>query len=137
MNQSTASGATAAGVPPGWYPDPMGGGGERWWDGIAWSESFTRPAPGAFAPQPAAVAAVHQPQYVVADAGTTAKAGKPRKPVRQWEAVAAWILAVVAPIFGILAGISLYSRNDSRGAPVVFVSLAVIAIHLTLRPFGN
>jgi hypothetical protein len=121
----------------------MGGGGERWWDGIAWSESFTRPAPGAYgAPAvpaaPGAYAGPAQPQYVVADASAvTTKAGKPSKPVRQWEIVASWILAVLAPIFGILAGLSLYSRNNSNGAPVVFASLIVIAIHLTLRPLGN
>jgi hypothetical protein len=23
---------------PGWHPDPMGGGGLRWWDGTAWTE---------------------------------------------------------------------------------------------------
>jgi hypothetical protein len=28
----------------------MGGGGERYWDGIAWSEHFTRPSPAAAAP---------------------------------------------------------------------------------------
>lgn len=30
------------GAPPGWYPDPAGGPGERWWDGYAWSE-VTKP----------------------------------------------------------------------------------------------
>lgn len=30
-------------VPPGWYPDPGGSPGRRWWDGRAWSQD-TRPA---------------------------------------------------------------------------------------------
>ncbi|SDL37060.1 RDD family protein [Tessaracoccus oleiagri] len=35
--------------PAGWYPDPAGGSGERFWDGQAWSQS-TRDAKPAFQP---------------------------------------------------------------------------------------
>ena len=31
-------------VPAGWYPDPAGGGGQRWWDGTQWSEHVAPPA---------------------------------------------------------------------------------------------
>jgi hypothetical protein len=31
------------GAPPGWYPDPAGGPGQRWWDGYAWSEAVVVP----------------------------------------------------------------------------------------------
>jgi hypothetical protein len=31
------------GAPPGWYQDPAGGLGQRWWDGYAWRNS-TRPS---------------------------------------------------------------------------------------------
>lgn len=40
--------------PAGWYPDPQGSGGQRWWDGTAWTE-HTHPA------APAAPAPAHQP----------------------------------------------------------------------------
>jgi hypothetical protein len=32
------------GAPPGWYPDPAGGPGQRWWDGYAWTEATVQPA---------------------------------------------------------------------------------------------
>ncbi len=31
------------GAPPGWYPDPAGGPGQRWWDGYAWSDATVLP----------------------------------------------------------------------------------------------
>jgi Domain of unknown function (DUF4328)/Protein of unknown function (DUF2510) len=33
------------GAPPGWYPDPAGGPGQRWWDGYAWTEATVLPQP--------------------------------------------------------------------------------------------
>src|ERR1700723_2401090 len=32
------------GAPPGWYADPAGGPGQRWWDGYAWNEAVITPA---------------------------------------------------------------------------------------------
>jgi uncharacterized protein DUF4328/uncharacterized protein DUF2510 len=31
------------GAPPGWYPDPAGGPGQRWWDGYAWTDAVVMP----------------------------------------------------------------------------------------------
>jgi uncharacterized protein YxjI len=39
--------------PPGWYPDPAGGPGTRWWDGTSWTEHVQQPAPPAPAAPPA------------------------------------------------------------------------------------
>jgi uncharacterized protein YxjI len=38
--------------PAGWYPDPAGSGGSRWWDGQAWTDSLSGPAPAATAAAP-------------------------------------------------------------------------------------
>jgi uncharacterized protein YxjI len=67
-----AAGASLSAVtqpppPPGWYPDPAGRGGSRWWNGQGWTEHLQPaaappapppaapvPAPGVGAPSPAA-----------------------------------------------------------------------------------
>lgn len=44
-------------VPPGWYPDPDGKPGEKYWDGNSWTKE-SRPLsiiPGKPAPQPSKV----------------------------------------------------------------------------------
>jgi Domain of unknown function (DUF4328)/Protein of unknown function (DUF2510) len=45
------------GAPPGWYADPAGGPGQRWWDGYAWTEATVLPStplppPGSGPPPP-------------------------------------------------------------------------------------
>jgi Domain of unknown function (DUF4328)/Protein of unknown function (DUF2510) len=40
------------GAPPGWYPDPAGGPGQRWWDGYAWTEATVLPAVPPPPPEP-------------------------------------------------------------------------------------
>ncbi len=39
------------GAPPGWYPDPAGGPGQRWWDGYGWTSTTVLPS-GEPAPTP-------------------------------------------------------------------------------------
>jgi hypothetical protein len=40
------------GAPPGWYADPAGGPGQRWWDGYAWTEAVVVPAQPPAPPSP-------------------------------------------------------------------------------------
>jgi hypothetical protein len=42
-SNSPAFGGRPPDLPPAaWYPDPAGGGGERWWDGRGWSDQVRR-----------------------------------------------------------------------------------------------
>jgi hypothetical protein len=47
--------------PAGWYPDPSGAPGTRWWDGLNWSEHTQRSSE----PVPVATAPVQPPTYGV------------------------------------------------------------------------
>ena len=38
--------------PPGWYPDPSGMGGTRYWDGAQWTSAAQLPPPPGYAPYP-------------------------------------------------------------------------------------
>jgi Domain of unknown function (DUF4328)/Protein of unknown function (DUF2510) len=42
-NDEVSEASGYPGAPPGWYPDPAGGPGRRWWDGYAWTEATVLP----------------------------------------------------------------------------------------------
>lgn len=121
-------------VPPGWYPDPMGGSGERYWDGIAWSEHFTRQPPQQQPPPQAmhAVPAMHavQPmspaeaQFVVVPNHRPAQnAGEGNGLV-----VAGWVFAILIPIIGLIIGLVVASKNDDRGKWIIAVSVGIMVL---------
>lgn len=52
MSENAGSGPPA--IPPGWYDDPSGTAGHRWWDGTQWTSHVQTPvpAPPSFPVQP-------------------------------------------------------------------------------------
>ncbi len=146
MSQPYQHTANATQTPPGWYPDPMGGGGERYWDGIAWSEHFTRPAQpaggamagpaaygtpvgaaGAYAPGqmgvPAATNAAGPGYVVVQNTGQRPGASDGNGMV-----IAGWVCAILFPLIGLIIGAVITSRNDSRGKAIVVVSIVMMVL---------
>jgi hypothetical protein len=127
-------------VPPaGWYADPSGAPGHRWWDGQAWSAHF---APAA--PQP--VAATAQAQAVPASIPNYGYSGVPQQQYRPTAtpttnnrfalitfAVVALYLVIAfesrVVIFGILPlGLSLRSRQAREPLAPLAIAAAVVAI---------
>jgi len=105
--------------PPGWYPEPSGAEGQRWWDGTRWTDYATPLAPppqpvqpqyGAYAqpqpqPQYGAYVQPQQPQYGAyaspqqpapyGSASQSVAAGTPTDTVWVW-------LIIFLPLLGVL-----------------------------------
>src|SRR5688572_22566991 len=83
-------------APAGWYPEPSGAEGQRWWDGTGWTDYAT---PLVAPPQPAYPTYPADPtgQYAPYDGGV-----QPRVP-EGTPVDTAWIWLIVAlPLLGIV-----------------------------------
>ncbi|MGV8970492.1 MAG: DUF2510 domain-containing protein [Microbacteriaceae bacterium] len=54
-----------SGTPAGWYPDPSGTGGQRWWNGVDWTNDVQTAYVEAHLRQPIPAAAAGTPAYNV------------------------------------------------------------------------
>lgn len=105
------SDTTDAAPSAGWYQDPAGSGGLRYWDGTSWTGHVTPPQPRSTAPPPpAAPGAGPYPQgYLTAPPAPTASPAK--TPVWVWAALAGTILLMG---IGIVAAIAVPTFRIAR-----------------------
>jgi hypothetical protein len=103
---------TPASTPPGWYPDPTGGYGQRYWDGMVWTANVA-PAYGPPGPKK-----------------SDAKSG-------DW--IGGVLLALLIPIVGVIAGIVYLTRGGTKrqvGAMTLALSLISVAGWVALTSAG-
>jgi Protein of unknown function (DUF2510) len=108
-------------VPAGWYPDPAGGDGKRWWDGATWS-AHVQEAP---APPPVATFGAYVPPEAraLAPLPTAGEAGIAYTRTSWWLAWSPiWVVVPQATVVGVF-----YSIAPPPLAPLV-LGLAVVNI---------
>jgi hypothetical protein len=92
--------STSGPIPAGWYPDPAGGDGKRWWDGSAWTHNVQAPEVAPAAPSFGNyVSAEFRPSI----AFPTAEVGTAYTRASWWIAFSPlWVSVPLAVVLGIL-----------------------------------
>jgi outer membrane protein assembly factor BamB len=94
----------AEGPAAGWYPDPVGGYGVRWWDGGRWTDA-TRDEGGAVLPSGGRVASAPDSPHGRVGAEASPDGTQPRRRGRWW-----LVTGVVILLIGGIAAASLATR---------------------------
>jgi hypothetical protein len=97
-------------IPAGWYPDPAGGDGTRWWDGTTWTQNVRAPeAP----PPPSTFGTYVHAEFRPTIAIPTAEAGVAYTRESWWIAGSPlWVVvpqAAIVEMFNVLAPLPLPS----------------------------
>jgi uncharacterized RDD family membrane protein YckC len=125
-------------APPNWYPAPDGRGGQRYWDGVSWTEHWVPPPPpfyGSWGPPPWKGAQLGRPAN---GAGALANPGR-RLAARALDGLLLAVLfaviltvtlLVAAPHFGPIFPKLYGNRNSTAAGPTpgfVWVYLTIFA----------
>jgi hypothetical protein len=139
------SGPATPAIPAGWYSDPAGSTGTRWWDGAGWTDHVQAapqlvptflpdpipPAPLSptpFTPTPIMPTAAEQ-AYVPFQSATSVV--PPRVTGVAYTRSVWWICA--QPLWGLASQVVLYSTITAFGpVPVRFLALGLVVLNLVL-----
>lgn len=99
MSDSSTSSTPSTRPAAGWYPDPAGSGGRRWWDGAQWTDHM---APAVVPPTPAPVVA------------PAVRSPRRRRPAWEWVVVGVAALVIVSLVVAVVA--LAVDRGDSSSA---------------------
>ena len=112
--------------PPGWYPDPAGGAGARWWDGQGWTEHVQQ---AQYVPQPQ-----HVPQ------GQPAAQPAPHQQVQTWprSALLEQPVLVVSQKTKLIELTNEYAVFDGNGQQIgAVVQVGQSSLRKTFRLLSN
>lgn len=130
----TSNPPVGGGIPAGWYPDPAGGDGKRWWDGAGWTQNVREPE----TPPPAST---FGGTYVPAELRSvtpfpTAEVGIGYTRASWWIAGSPlWVAAPQAIIIGILESVAPPTLS-SLVPGLVLINLVMLGV-LVLLSFAD
>lgn len=126
--------------PAGWYPDPDGSGGQRYYDGQAWTDSrMPPPGPPGSPPPGGSYGGVQAPQMGTMQPGT-----QPVQAKTNGMAIASlvlglvwlyWVGSVLAIIFGLIAKKSIDESGGletGRGMAIAGIVLGIVGLAFLL-----
>lgn len=129
-------------IPAGWYPDPAGGNGKRWWDGRSWTQNVQEPDTPQAAPSFGGfIPAADRPVTPL----PTAEAGIGYTRASWWIASSPlWVVVPQAAVFGALNALGPVPAESYELGTSLFTALALailialaFADRAALRRGGN
>ncbi|HEY1532101.1 MAG TPA: DUF2510 domain-containing protein [Galbitalea sp.] len=129
-------------IPAGWYPDPAGGNGKRWWDGRSWTQNVQVPDTPQAAPSFGGfIPAADRPVTPL----PTAEAGIGYTRASWWIASSPlWVVVPQAAVFGALNALGPVPAESYELGTSLFTALALailialaFADRAALRRGGN